>query len=257
MLRTTTKTALVLALVALSLPAQVLTASVEQAQLGSGVMVTLTAPETGATLLDGCVIDLIAQEIATGPIVYQPQFCHDGITFLAGGEKISEWWDLRDQAGNYVAPGTYWLWANWQDHRGVGRVAQVAVEVVNRVELHQLTSSDLGARTRFMLDAPAYAHQAYLVAVSGSTNRGFWVGGFHAALDQDGLFWFSLMEKNHVFENFQGALSAEGHAWGIAANIPDNPSLSGFAVHMQAMVRDWEEPIVYALSTPLTVWIDA
>lgn len=250
-------TALSVALmVAVSLPAQgVLSVSASSVAQGASLVVTFTAPEGGATMNDGCIIDLVAKDTPMGPIVYQPTMCSDVILTFGGGQQGSETWSTMDGDGGFHAPGTYWAWTSWTDAAGSSHVAQVSFEVVEAIQLGQETSALLGTRARFRIDAPSLGGHGYVAAASGSQVRGFWMQGMHFALDQDDLFWLSISGGNPLFDGFQGVLTEDGEATGIRMKVPHDPRLSGHSFLIQGLVYDLEGGAIDGASNVLTVWI--
>jgi hypothetical protein len=152
-----------------------------------------------------------------------------------------------------VAAGSYWLEVAYTDTQSATTSSEFFElkidDAVAGPALSGPASAPTGSAYFMRIDAPARAGDAYVTAISGSSNTGFQAfPGVFIGLDVDALLWLSLdTAYAGTFQAFQGQLGSLGDAT-LAIVVPDLVGVEWVPLRAQAVIA----PVATALPVETT-----
>lgn len=180
---------------------------------------------------------------ATSAIVQQG-ICAAVIVFLPPGETFTSWWDQRDQNGQPVLPGVYFVG---------GRPFAIGASTSG---LSMLGAPHVGVARNVELTAPGQAGAPYVLAASFSATNGIPLGcALTFPLDADPLLGASI-SGSPFFPGFVGVLDNDGRTTAPAIVLPKQPWLIGIAFDLAFLTIDPTAPCsVGRVSAPVSATI--
>ncbi len=189
----------------------------------------------------GCLVTGIRQGSPTGPLVAAFPCTFLGVAVpqcgTAGSPRQSNWTPSAS-----LAPGLYYAQIATTNglYGPLYPTQYYAITVAAPATTPTLAiggTASVGAVVPVTLNAPSNASDVFVIAMSGSTNAGFFANGAFISLDYDPLLLASLDGSYPtVFQNFSGLLDAVGASTGVSLAIPQIPGLACAPLFLQGVV---------------------
>ncbi|MDF1798595.1 MAG: hypothetical protein P1V81_05425 [Planctomycetota bacterium] len=216
--------------------------------LGGEVSMTLSNDNPGKF---GVLSSLWRVRDAGGATVFQPTTPSNALLLGPGG-WFTQRWDLCDQSGAPVAPGTYLVdiqFETWSP------VVTTTVEVVAEGAGLVLEGSASiqpvfggGPGRNFYLTSPSDPGKLYLLLASTSATVGVPTCGPILPLDASPLLTQSLV-PGALFTSSVGVLNAQGESTAPRLKLPSDSSLVGLTAETAFLVLDPAAPCLVARSS--------
>jgi hypothetical protein len=230
-----------------SLIAQDLSVTVSPNPAPPGATITVTAQDAtglGWYTPFGCLISSIVAGSPTGTTVksFPCTFLGVAIPPCGGAAVRTGTWNTAQpiMGGGIAQPGLYYF----EILKSIGPFGAISTEwhsvtldsaMATTPALSAVNAANWGSVFQMQLAAPNNGLDAYVVALSATTNTGLAVtGSLYLSLDIDAIFNLTFPTPDPlIFGNFQASLDAMGNSPAITINIP--PLFAGcIPLHAQA-----------------------
>lgn len=231
------------ALLGVTLSAQSLDVTISPNPAVAGATITISAKSAIPNVWTpgGCLVTGIRQGSPTGPLVAGFPCTFLGVAVpqcgTAGSPRQSMWTPSAS-----LAPGLYYAQIATTNglYGPLYPTQYYAITVAAPATAPTLAiggTASVGAVVPVTLNAPSNPSDVFVVAMSGSTNAGFFASGAFISLDYDPILLASLDGSYPtVFQNFSGLLDAVGSSTGVALSIPQIPGLACAPLFLQGVV---------------------
>lgn len=177
----------------------------------------------------------------TSGAIVQWGICAAVIVFLASGETFTSYWNQKDETGQQVPPGVYFVG---------GRPFAIGAATAG---LSMLGEPHVGFARHVELGAPGQAGAPYVLAASFSAAAGLPLGcGLTFPLDPDALLSASISGAP-FFPNFLGVLDQDARTAAPAVVLPNLPWLIGLSFDLAFLTIDATQPCGVGRVSPAVV----
>lgn len=178
--------------------------------------------------------------------VYDPgvgSTCDDIQALVGPWGWVTSLWDQRDQSGEFVEPGEYWIQVTYDVgpptfHKVMVGAGEAGLVLEGTPSIYETLG---GESRRFRLCSPQDPGANYFLLAALTANTGFDYCGTTVPLDPDPLFLLSLAQGS-VFVNGLGTLNASGSSTAPVFDAPEDTSLVGLSLVAAFVVLDFGLP---------------
>jgi hypothetical protein len=155
------------------------------------------------------------------------QACAQVFVFVEPGGVYTLYWGQKDDNGQQVAPGLYYV---------EGVPVEIDASLVTAIT--PLGRPRVGYARSIELASPTTPNGTYVLAAAGSSTSGIDLGcGVTFPLDFDALLLQSVTTPS-TFPNFIGTFDAQGYSTAPSIAVPNLPSLAGIQFDLAFAVLD-------------------
>lgn len=211
----------------------------QEAPLGCPIQITFSNDGPFGGSGTPCPYEVFDEDLE---LVYTPS-CAEVPIFMGPWGWITASWNQRDQSGQQVPPGRYFVRTDFDvgpstmHEITIGSVEAGVVLLGNATIFETIT----GESRRFSLCSPNDPGGTYLLLASLSSTTGLATCGGVLPLDPDPLFALSLT-PNAVFQGSVGTLNGQGSSTAPVFDLPENPNLVGLSMVAAFAVLDFQGP---------------